>query len=1057
MWSPVASWPLIAIHAVLLPEGRVLTYGTNASGQQSGYFIYDVWDPAAGLDGGHLTLPNGTGTDLFCSSQLVLPQSGAGVLITGGDNWSGTNTTQTGNNNSNIFDPSTNSLARGTNMNRARYYSTATTLPNGETYIQSGCANSCEPSSPGDGGAQRPEIRSASGAFRLLSNADTSALHWWYPFNFVAPDGRVFGYDGNGIMYYVDPNGLGSVTTVGQLPAANQGRDASAAMFSPGRILQYGGASNGAIVIDITGGTPVLTPTTSMSRRRKWSTATLLADGQVLATGGSVVYNAIDSTLPDGGVSYEAEIWNPATGAWTLGARGALARLYHSTALLLPDATVLVAGGGAPGPLTNLNAEIYYPPYLFGPNGTLASRPAITWAPELLQLGESFTVDVGDAAGISRVTLVKTGSVTHSFNMEQRFLELGFSATSSASLSVQAPAHFNDATPGMYLLFVIDSAGVPSQARIVRIEPPPATNQAPTVNAGPDLAVTLPNPANLTGSASDDGLPKPPAAMTYSWTKVSGPGTVTFGAPTSLTTTASFSAAGSYVLRLTASDGALTASDDVGVTVNPVSDRAFKFPSSGATLSGTVAYGGLEVVGSNIVQVKFLLDGQQISTIETSAPWQGGFNTTTFSNGAHSLQADITGTNGVVERIAIPVTIANGVSDRAFKFPASGATLSGVVGYGGLEVVGSNIAQVKFLLDGQQISTIENTAPWQGGFDTTTFSNGAHSLQADVTGTNAVVERIAIPVTISNTGPAPTNQAPVVNAGSDLTVTLPNSVSLTGSATDDALPNPPAAMTITWSKVSGPGTVTFGNAAAAQTTASFTAIGSYVLRLTASDSALTTTDDVNVTVNPAPATNQAPVVNAGSDLTVTLPNSVSLTGSATDDALPNPPGAMTITWSKVSGPGTVTFGNAAAAQTTASFSQSGSYVLRLTASDSVLSMSDDVNVTVNPAPPTNQAPVVNAGPDMAVTLPNSVLLQGGATDDGLPNPPATLTYSWTKVSGSGSVTFGTPTAPTTTASFSTSAKGTFVLRLTVSDGALTASDEVSVVVTPCVKVKGKCQ
>jgi hypothetical protein len=55
------------------------------------------------------------------------------------------------------------------------------------------------------------------------------------------------------------------------------------------------------------------------------------------------------------------------------------------------------------------------------------------------------------------------------------------------------------------------------------------------------------------------------------------------------------------------------------------------------------------------------------------------------------------------------------------------------------------------------------------------------------------------------------------------------------------------------------------------------------------------------------------------------------------------------------------------------------------------------------------------------------------------------------------VTFGTPTAPTTTASFSTSAKGTFVLRLTVSDGALTASDEVSVVVTPCVKVKGKCQ
>jgi Domain of unknown function (DUF1929) len=562
MWSPVAPWPLIALHAVLLPEGRVLTYGTNANGQATGYFIYDVWDPAAGLGGdAHLTLPNGTGTDLFCNSQLVLPHSGAGVLLAGGDNWGGTSRTNTGNNNSAIFDPSTNSLARSNNMNRARWYSTATTLPNGETYIQGGK----------DGGADRPEIRSASGAFRLLSNADTSALDYSYPRNFVAPDGRVFGYDGKGKMYYVDPSGLGSVTISGLMPGAPPWpRHSSAAMFQPGRILHYGDDSNRAIVIDITGATPVVTPTTPLAKQRRLSTATLLADGKVVATGGSVLYNAIDNTLPDGGVSYEAEIWNPATGTWTLGARGVKMRLYHSTALLLPDATVLVAGGGASGPQTNLNAEIYYPPYLFGPNGTLASRPEITWAPELLQLGESFTVDVDAAAGISRVTLVKTGSVTHGWNMEQRFLELGFSVASSASLSVQAPAGFNDAPPGNYLLFVINSAGVPSLARIVHVEPA-GTNQAPTVNAGADLTVTLPNSANLTGSATDDALPNPPGAMTISWTKVSGSGNVTFGTPTSLTTTASFSASakGTFVLRLTASDGALTASDEVSVAVTP--------------------------------------------------------------------------------------------------------------------------------------------------------------------------------------------------------------------------------------------------------------------------------------------------------------------------------------------------------------------------------------------------------------------------------------------------------------------------------------------------------
>ena len=56
-WSAVHPWPLIPVHAVLMPDGRVLSYGTNADGTQTGYFIYDVWDPAGGLDAGHLTLP----------------------------------------------------------------------------------------------------------------------------------------------------------------------------------------------------------------------------------------------------------------------------------------------------------------------------------------------------------------------------------------------------------------------------------------------------------------------------------------------------------------------------------------------------------------------------------------------------------------------------------------------------------------------------------------------------------------------------------------------------------------------------------------------------------------------------------------------------------------------------------------------------------------------------------------------------------------------------------------------------------------------------------------
>jgi len=195
---------------------------------------------------------------------------------------------------------------------------------------------------------------------------------------------------------------------------------------------------------------------------------------------------------------------------------------------------------------------------------------------------------------------------------------------------------------------------------------------------------------------------------------------------------------------------------------------------------------------------------------------------------------------------------------------------------------------------------------------------------------------------------APTNKAPVVNAGPDQTITLPASANLAGTATDDGLPNPPAKVTTTWSKVSGSGTVTFGNAAALSTTATFSTSGSYTLRLTANDSALSATDDIVITVNAAP-TNKAPVVNAGPDQTITLPSAANLAGTATDDGLPSPPAKVTTTWSKVSGSGTVTFGNAAALSTTATFSTSGSYTLRLTANDSALSATDDIVITVNAA------------------------------------------------------------------------------------------------------------
>src|SRR5262245_16828371 len=180
-------------------------------------------------------------------------------------------------------------------------------------------------------------------------------------------------------------------------------------------------------------------------------------------------------------------------------------------------------------------------------------------------------------------------------------------------------------------------------------------------------------------------------------------------------------------------------------------------------------------------------------------------------------------------------------------------------------------------------------------------------------------------------------------------LSLPISASLIGTVSDDGLPNPPGVVTTTWSKVSGPGTVTFGNAAAVSTTASFSLSGSYVLRLTANDSALQASDDISITVNPAGAFKEYNDLRAEEDRVGKVPGSANLDGTVSDDGLPNPPGAVTTTWSKVSGPGTVTFGNANAVDTTASFSAAGSYVLRLTVSDSALQASDDISITVNPA------------------------------------------------------------------------------------------------------------
>ncbi|MEO9323322.1 LamG-like jellyroll fold domain-containing protein [Nocardioides sp. C4-1] len=513
-WSPVTPWPLMPINASLTADGTVQSFGSVSSGcvdnspydfggndcvYQGGQMEYDVWDPAvprtlANVNDG--LNQNTTYTDLFCAMQVQDPHQRA-TLTVGGDDGMGGNAP-----NDAAIGVTSYTKGRGLQneapMNYARWYPTGTTMPNGDILVQGGSLRG----GPGGPGVVTPELRTGDtgSGWKLLTGARSTAAwgdggsdhagadenRWWYPRAFVAPgSGKVYNISGTA-TFEVDPyanGGLGSTTMLPNLPAniANQGADgnpvgatSTAVMYAPGKILQVGGGwwANGGgpagaragFTVDITGGTanPVVTATAPMKYQRHWPTATVLPNGEVLVTGGSRENNG------NGGYVTNAEIWNPTTGQWReIKTPAAHARLYHSSALLLPDGRVMVGGGGAPGPRNYTDVEYYSPSYLFD-GSAAAPRPTISQAPK--KLGYDGTFQVAASGTVSRVTLLRNGSVTHGFNNDQNFQELSFTQ-SGGNLTIDAPQDATYAPPGAYMLFVWNADGTPSEGKIVEFDP----------------------------------------------------------------------------------------------------------------------------------------------------------------------------------------------------------------------------------------------------------------------------------------------------------------------------------------------------------------------------------------------------------------------------------------------------------------------------------------------------------------------------------------------------------------------------------------------------------
>jgi hypothetical protein len=479
-WSSLITWPIVAVHSILLPNGQFLLWDGWQQPQPT-----QLWNPTTQAFT-TISAPD----SIFCSGSALLPDGR--VIEIGG--YGGLSTGNQGIVDTSIFDPATSTWTRVADMHMPRWYPDLLELADGRYVAISGMSSNSAT------WADTPEVYDpAANTWTALSAISTSQVHEEeYPFSYLSPDGRVFTIGASEDLSF-----LLNVTTPSwaQVGGASGLRNGSSVMYRPGKILYSGGADSvisvtnaksSTAVIDLTAATPTWRQTAPMGSNRIYHTLTMLADGNVLAVGGEPTS---DQGIVSTGV-LPTEIWNPTTETWSPGAPIAAARNYHSTGVLMPDGRVLVAGGGHtngrldPG---QYSAQIYSPAYLFK-----GARPTIGNAPGATTNGANVSITTPDAASITAVNLVSLGADTHQADMNQRFVPLSF-ATGSGTLNAQIPSA-GTAPPGNYMLFIVNAAGVPSVASFIRIAAAQTAPAAPTgVNAAAGNAsatVTWTAPAN---------------------------------------------------------------------------------------------------------------------------------------------------------------------------------------------------------------------------------------------------------------------------------------------------------------------------------------------------------------------------------------------------------------------------------------------------------------------------------------------------------------------------------------------------------------------------------
>jgi hypothetical protein len=456
--------PVRAVHVALLHTGKVLLVAGSGADQaqfDAGTFKTSIWDPRT-----ETTQAVATPWDAFCAGHAFLADGR--LLVAGGTSAFPTveNGKYAGTNRAYFYDPATSTYRRAPDSAIARWYPTVVQLGDGRLLTIGGFDENT---------VRTRDLEIFDGARWSAPSAPPAQMPYMptYPALHLMRDGRLF-YSGASVLgsrtttpglWNVQTNGYQKVKGLTKRGLRDQAmsvllppaQDQRVMIMGGGRSLSTLPATDAVAIADMKRPTPKYKPAKRMDAPKVYVSAVILPDSTVLQTGGSA------SSVNDGrNPVFSTQIFDPRTNRWTSVASHKVPRVYHSSAILLPDGRVATFGGNPKGSF-EMRIEIYTPPYL----ETGTPRPTTAAANEW-GYGGRYAVRTTQASPIRSAVLVRPMAVTHSSDSNQRLVDLPFTRTPSG-LQVTVPNEPNLVPPGWYMLFVVDERGVPSVAEFVHV------------------------------------------------------------------------------------------------------------------------------------------------------------------------------------------------------------------------------------------------------------------------------------------------------------------------------------------------------------------------------------------------------------------------------------------------------------------------------------------------------------------------------------------------------------------------------------------------------------